>query len=289
MLEKLVGERDLIGVSDDAALEPEVPIIALHFRRDADGGLIHPTAKRSECSAQRASISSLWWNRSASAETRCRVVIVPPMPRAVPWSLRCRCFLAASEARVEARGNRFRAFAGLIRVEQGGTGAAAQLHDVTKRSETKELVPIFSTASDRPASAVEELAPEIFVVGEQFERRRQAEVVAVFVQQLETERVNGAEPGAIEGAREFPARGWARNISSRARCCISSAARFAKVRTTSRGRASSASRRLCELHDAVSTARVLPEPAEATTEKLRSSSVGEAKTRCLILRLRHLK
>ena len=44
MLEKFVSQRDLIGVGYDAALEPEVAIIALHFGGDTNGGLVHPAA-----------------------------------------------------------------------------------------------------------------------------------------------------------------------------------------------------------------------------------------------------
>ena len=48
MLQEFIGERDLVVISDDAALEAEVAIIALHFGGDADGGLVYPTAQRNK-------------------------------------------------------------------------------------------------------------------------------------------------------------------------------------------------------------------------------------------------
>src|SRR5215470_17782475 len=61
-------------------------------------------------------------------------------------------------------------------------------------------------------------------------------------------------------------------ICWRARCCISSAARFVYVTTTSCGSHSSASELLAVSTTRLVIARVLPEPAEATTEKFRFSS-----------------
>ncbi len=58
--------------------------------------------------------------------------------------------------------------------------------------------------------------PEILVIGEQIERRGQAEVVAVIVQELEAEGVNGAEPGAIEGRENFRRGSAAQNLFARA-------------------------------------------------------------------------
>src|SRR5205823_2056606 len=66
------------------------------------------------------------------------------------------------------------------------------------------------------------------------------------------------------------------NFSSRmicrARCCISSAARFVKVTTTRRGRISAALTERAIDKTRCVIAVVLPEPADATTEKFRSSS-----------------
>src|SRR5206468_4714373 len=92
-----------------------------------------------------------------------------------------------------------RAFAGLIRIEQRRTSAATELHDMTERGEPQQCTAIFlrkGTANAR--LLLHELAPEIFVFGQQFERRRQAEIVSVFVQEFETEGVDRSEPGTIE-------------------------------------------------------------------------------------------
>src|SRR6266702_4943388 len=61
----------------------------------------------------------------------------------------------------------------------------------------------------------------------------------------------------------------------RVRCCISSAARLVKVTTTRRGRISAAfgERAIDKTHCVIAV--VLPEPADATTEKLRSSSLAK--------------
>ena len=48
MLEEFIRERDLVGVGDDTALETKIAIIALHFARDADRGLVHPAAQRNK-------------------------------------------------------------------------------------------------------------------------------------------------------------------------------------------------------------------------------------------------
>src|SRR6266699_7051376 len=58
----------------------------------------------------------------------------------------------------------------------------------------------------------------------------------------------------------------------RERCCISSAARFVKVTTTRRGRISEALTERAIDKTRCVIAVVLPEPADATTEKFRSSS-----------------
>src|SRR5437762_6185331 len=58
----------------------------------------------------------------------------------------------------------------------------------------------------------------------------------------------------------------------RARCCISSAARFVKVTTTRRGRISTALTERAIDKTRCVIAVVLPEPADATTEKFRSNS-----------------
>src|SRR5213075_234345 len=48
MLEQLVRERDLVGVGDDTALEPEIAIIALHFGRHAERRIGDPAAERAK-------------------------------------------------------------------------------------------------------------------------------------------------------------------------------------------------------------------------------------------------
>ena len=48
MLQQFICERDLIRVSDDAALQAEIAVIALHFRGHAECGLVHPFAERAE-------------------------------------------------------------------------------------------------------------------------------------------------------------------------------------------------------------------------------------------------
>ena len=48
MLEQLVRERDLVGVGDDTALEPEIAIIALHFGRHAECRICDPAAERAK-------------------------------------------------------------------------------------------------------------------------------------------------------------------------------------------------------------------------------------------------
>src|SRR3954464_3007210 len=42
---EFVGERDLVGVGNNAALEPKIAVIPLHLRRDANGRLVHPPAQ----------------------------------------------------------------------------------------------------------------------------------------------------------------------------------------------------------------------------------------------------
>src|SRR4029077_21084692 len=46
MLQQFIRERDLIGVSDEAAFDPEIAKIALHFGSDTERGLRHPRAQR---------------------------------------------------------------------------------------------------------------------------------------------------------------------------------------------------------------------------------------------------
>ena len=46
VLEKLIGQRDLVGISNDAAFQAEIAVVALHFGGDADGGLVHPATQR---------------------------------------------------------------------------------------------------------------------------------------------------------------------------------------------------------------------------------------------------
>ena len=46
MLQQFIRERDLIIVGDKAALEAELAIIALHFRRHTGRGVAHPFAQR---------------------------------------------------------------------------------------------------------------------------------------------------------------------------------------------------------------------------------------------------
>ena len=48
MLEEFVRKRDLISVSDDAAFEPEIAIIALDFRGHAARGIGDPSPQRCE-------------------------------------------------------------------------------------------------------------------------------------------------------------------------------------------------------------------------------------------------
>ena len=73
MLQEFVGERDLVVVGDDAAIEAKVAIIALHFGRDADGGLIHPASQRNEGPLPDFDrCPSPSWNKSASAENQSR-------------------------------------------------------------------------------------------------------------------------------------------------------------------------------------------------------------------------
>src|SRR6516165_4691032 len=61
----------------------------------------------------------------------------------------------------------------------------------------------------------------------------------------------------------------------RVRCCISSAARLVKVTTTRRGKISTAfgERATDRMRSVIAV--VLPEPADATTEKLRSNSLAK--------------
>ena len=78
-----------------------------------------------------------------------------------------------------------------------------------------------------------------------------------------------ARPNASIVSRGSPAS----RISCRVRCCISSAARFVYVTTTSCGSHSSARGPFFAISRIRSViARVLPEPAEAITEKFRSNS-----------------
>src|SRR5881394_160255 len=66
---------------------------------------------------------------------------------------------------------------------------------------------------------------------------------------------------------------WSR--ACRVRCCISSAARLVKVTTTRRGKISAAfgERAIDKMRSMIPV--VLPEPADATTEKLRSNSLAK--------------
>src|SRR6202011_657454 len=45
MLKQFIREGDLIGISDQAALDPEIAEIALHFGGNAERGLRHPRAQ----------------------------------------------------------------------------------------------------------------------------------------------------------------------------------------------------------------------------------------------------
>jgi hypothetical protein len=58
--------------------------------------------------------------------------------------------------------------------------------------------------------------PEIVIIGDQLERRGQAEVVAIVVQQLETKGVNGSKPGAVECRQDFGLRFRKKNLGPRA-------------------------------------------------------------------------
>ena len=50
---------------------------------------------------------------------------------------------------------------------------------------------------------LDELLPEVFVVGNQFERRGQTEIMPVVRQQLHAKGVDRAEEGAVERAHDF--------------------------------------------------------------------------------------
>src|SRR5205814_4358800 len=72
-----------------------------------------------------------------------------------------------------------------------------------------------------------------------------------------------------------PGRKFSSSRACRVRCCISSAARFVKVTTTRHGRISAAFGERAIDKTRCVIAVVLPEPADATTEKLRSSSLAK--------------
>ncbi|HEY8835099.1 MAG TPA: hypothetical protein VIM09_05900 [Chthoniobacterales bacterium] len=63
---------------------------------------------------------------------------------------------------------------------------------------------------------LDELIPEIVVIRDQLERRGQAEIMPVVVQQLETKSVNGSEPGPIERGQDFRPRFSEKNLFARA-------------------------------------------------------------------------
>ena len=61
-----------------------------------------------------------------------------------------------------------------------------------------------------------EFFPQIFVIGDQIERGRQAEVMSVIGQQLHAEAVDGAEESAIEGGVNFRPSHLLQNAMARA-------------------------------------------------------------------------
>ncbi|HMJ06059.1 MAG TPA: hypothetical protein VK474_07360, partial [Chthoniobacterales bacterium] len=137
VLEELIGERDLVGVSDYAALEAEVPVIPLHFRRDTDGCLIHPATQR--CEGFRPENVDLFGLRRAvwpPQETGPVAIAVRPRRQ-----LRHRvrdgfAFFDWEKSAIQGIELKlyFWAFAWLVRIQQGRTRSTTQLHDVTKRS-----------------------------------------------------------------------------------------------------------------------------------------------------------
>src|SRR5215471_5128601 len=70
------------------------------------------------------------------------------------------------------------------------------------------------------------------------------------------------------------------NKACRVRCCISSAERLVKVTTTKRGKIWTAfgERAIDKMRSVIAV--VLPEPADATTEKLRSNSLAKRARAC---------
>src|SRR6266536_151891 len=64
---QLGGERHLVRVSDEAALEAECAIIALHFGRDAERAGVYPFAQRTKRFAPAADeifcCACAWWPR----------------------------------------------------------------------------------------------------------------------------------------------------------------------------------------------------------------------------------
>ncbi len=218
MLQKFVGERDLVGIRHHAALKAEVAIIALHLGRDADGGLIHPTAQGNKGTRPKLVDVLRFRRTNRPAQETCSVAIafLPVLKLrdgisnrvALPGRSRGSIDFAQVDLWTGAR---------FVRMEQSGAGLPPQLHDVPHRREAQERGAIFRR--ERTANAdllLDELIPEIVVVRDQFERCRQAEIMPMVIQELEAEGVNGAKPGAIKGGQDFRPRLRAQNLFARA-------------------------------------------------------------------------
>jgi hypothetical protein len=122
-----------------------------------------------------------------------------------------------------------------------------------------------------------EFAPKIFVVRKQLEGRRQPEVMTVFVQQLETKRVDRPKPGAIESAENFGRRPRAQYLFPSALLhFVSSPIR--EGQDNKAGQRVEGLARFCKLHDTVSDRARLARARGRDHRKIPIELGGKTKT-----------
>jgi hypothetical protein len=79
-----------------------------------------------------------------------------------------------------------------------------KLHQRTRLDLTKQLAPVLvrKRSADRRL-LLDELIPDLVVVGDDIESRRQSKIRAVALEQPDAEGVDGAEKNAVEGRQHF--------------------------------------------------------------------------------------
>ena len=205
VLHQFVGQRDLIGIGHHAALQPEIAIVALHFRCHTKGGFRYPTAERRKRVAPtleefaRAARS----HRPPHEFPAGQETFFPVSQLGLGIGDR---FLGTGRRHGGVHLGEIKARAGTDAAggREDGARVARQLHQLSGRRQAKEGSAVFriQTVADMGV-LLNEFFPELIVVCDQLERCRQTEIMPVAGEQAHAEAVDRPEKGAIESSLDF--------------------------------------------------------------------------------------